>query len=141
MQHLRPFLRIVATVVCALGTFYFAGFLVGVLGDAAHLPPWIATVISILISVAAARFIWTHVGSPHPGLARSVGIGALLTGAVAFSAGFFGPMIFTPNANQGPLLGIFITGPLGLILGALGGALYWLIRRTRANSTGDDDAS
>jgi hypothetical protein len=68
-------------------------------------------------------------------------IGALTTGAIAFSAGFFGPIIFTPSANQGPLLGIFITGPLGLILGAIGGAFYWLIRRNRGHSTGDDNAA
>ena len=38
-------------------------------------------------------------------------------GGVAFAAGFFGPIIFTPEANQGPLLGIFITGPLGFVIG------------------------
>ena len=35
-----------------------------------------------------------------------------VVGAIGFSGGFFGPMIFTPDANQGPLLGLFITGPL-----------------------------
>ena len=44
---------------------------------------------------------------------------ALITGAVGFSAGFFGPMLLAPDANQGPLLGILITGPLGILLGAL----------------------
>jgi hypothetical protein len=33
--------------------------------------------------------------------------------------GFLGPMILAPEANQGPLLGIFITGPLGLVVGAI----------------------
>lgn len=42
---------------------------------------------------------------------------AAIVGAVAFAAGFFGPIIFTPDANQGPLLGIFITGPLGFVFG------------------------
>jgi hypothetical protein len=37
--------------------------------------------------------------------------------------GFFGPMILTPEANQGPMLGIFITGPLGLLVGAIAGAI------------------
>lgn len=46
---------------------------------------------------------------------------ALITGAVGFSAGFFGPMLLAPDANQGPLLGILITGPLGMILGGLVG--------------------
>ena len=35
-----------------------------------------------------------------------------------------GPMVFAPDANQGPLLGIFITGPLGTLLGAIGGFVY-----------------
>jgi len=42
----------------------------------------------------------------------------LLIGAAGFAAGFFGPLIFAPDANQGPLVGILISGPLGLVLGA-----------------------
>jgi uncharacterized membrane protein YeaQ/YmgE (transglycosylase-associated protein family) len=51
-------------------------------------------------------------------------VGALLVGALGFLCGFFGPLIFTPEANQGPLLGIFITGPLGAVLGAALGAKF-----------------
>jgi hypothetical protein len=40
-----------------------------------------------------------------------------VVGAVGFAGGFFGPILLTPEANQGPLLGIFITGPLGFIAG------------------------
>ena len=47
--------------------------------------------------------------------------GALVVGLVSFLGGFIGPMIFTPGANQGPLLGIFFTGPLGFIVGAIVG--------------------
>ena len=56
----------------------------------------------------------------------------ILLGAVVFSsigcAGFFVPIIFIPQANRGPLLGIFITGPLGFILGGVGGLIYWLTK-------------
>lgn len=45
-------------------------------------------------------------------------LSTLLVGAVAFLGGFLGPIVIQPDANQGPLLGILITGPLGLILGA-----------------------
>lgn len=41
----------------------------------------------------------------------------VILGVTGFVGGFVGPLIFTPEANQGPLLGIFITGPLGFILG------------------------
>lgn len=42
-------------------------------------------------------------------------------GGAGFAAGFFGPLIFVPEANQGPLVGILISGPLGVVLGL---ALY-----------------
>jgi len=44
---------------------------------------------------------------------------AVIVGGVCFVAGFFGPMILAPQANQGPMLGIFITGPLGFIAGGI----------------------
>ncbi len=42
---------------------------------------------------------------------------AVILGAIAFAVGFFGPIIWAPDANQGPLLGIFITGPIGFAVG------------------------
>jgi hypothetical protein len=42
----------------------------------------------------------------------------LILGAIGFVGGYVGPIILTPEANQGPLLGIFITGPLGFLAGA-----------------------
>ena len=47
-------------------------------------------------------------------------------GFVAFLIGFVGPIIVVPDANQGPLLGIFITGPLGLVVGFIVGVLMEL---------------
>lgn len=52
------------------------------------------------------------------------GLWVLLLGASGFAAGFFGPIILNPDANQGPLTGIFITGPGGAILGALLGVIF-----------------
>lgn len=51
---------------------------------------------------------------------------ALLLGGIGFIVGFFGPMLIAllvgSQANLGPLWGIFILGPGGVILGALIGA-------------------
>ena len=55
---------------------------------------------------------------------------AILCGGLGFIAGFFGPLIFLPDANQGPLVGIFFTGPAGIILGAIIGLVVG-IRKTR----------
>ena len=51
---------------------------------------------------------------------------ACMVGGIGFIIGFVGPMVFTPESNQGPLLGIFITGPLGFIIGgAIGAYVDW----------------
>ncbi len=56
-------------------------------------------------------------------------LGAIGVGVVAFAAGFLGPIVLTPEANQGPLLGIFFTGPAGFALGA---ALGWIVQLVRS---------
>ncbi|WP_353229285.1 hypothetical protein [Novosphingobium sp.] len=63
------------------------------------------------------------------GIIRSALRGGCLLGLIGFAGGFFGPIVFMPDANQGPLLGIFITGPLGFVLGLVGGAIMAAVRR------------
>ncbi len=46
-----------------------------------------------------------------------------MVGAVGLALGFVGPLLLTPKASLGPLLGILMTGPGGFVLGALGGAV------------------
>lgn len=41
----------------------------------------------------------------------------MICGGCGFAAGFLGPIALDPGANQGPLLGIFITGPASAALG------------------------
>ena len=57
---------------------------------------------------------------------------AVVVGGIAFAIGFFGPMILKPGANQGPLLGIFITGPLGFVFGM--GLGVWRVSRQLARA-------
>lgn len=45
-------------------------------------------------------------------------VGSFAVGAFGFIVGFFGPMIVSPGSNQGPLLGFFVTGPIGVFIGA-----------------------
>jgi hypothetical protein len=58
------------------------------------------------------------------GVRSSPGFWALTMGAVGGAAGFFGPMILSPEANQGPLLGILITGPGGALAGLVLGFIF-----------------
>jgi hypothetical protein len=61
---------------------------------------------------------------------------ALFVGGIAFLAGFLGPIILAPDANQGPLLGIFYTGPLGTLVGLVWG----MLRAERCRKSGTDTA-
>jgi len=55
----------------------------------------------------------------------------IFLGAAGFAAGFFGPMIFAPDANQGPMVGIFISAPAGAVLGFV---LYGICRLLKVSS-------
>lgn len=59
---------------------------------------------------------------------RSAFRGGCFLGVLGFVGGFVGPIIFTPEANQGPLLGIFITGPLGFVIGFISAGVVEFIR-------------
>jgi hypothetical protein len=65
-------------------------------------------------------------------LQRAITYG-FIVGAVGFGLGFFGPMLLDPTSGNGPLLGIFITGPLGGLIGIAAGVCRELIAR-RSNS-------
>jgi hypothetical protein len=51
-----------------------------------------------------------------------------ILGGIGLTLGFVGPLVVTPSANLGPLLGILISGPGGFVLGALGAAVVGAIR-------------
>jgi hypothetical protein len=74
-------------------------------------------------AVARRRASVESGGRPGPSTLRW--IAAL--GATGFACGFFGPIALAPDANQGPLLGIFITGPGGVLLGLVLGLLTRLL--------------
>lgn len=85
--------------------------------------------IAAVCTILMGYLTWRLTGSPRPGLLKHALIGAFVTGSVGFVAGFVGPIIFEPDANQGPLVGIFFTGPLGFLAGGIGGVIYTFARR------------
>ena len=60
----------------------------------------------------------------------------MVFGVLGFAIGFLGPLLITPNANQGPLIGIFYTGPYGALAGGIIGGLVYM-RRSRKHGGKD----
>ena len=70
---------------------------------------------------------------------RTTWRGGLILGGVGLAGGVIGPVVFMPDANQGPLLGILFTGPLGFVLGALMGWLYGRFRTPALSASGESE--
>ncbi|MBI1398024.1 MAG: hypothetical protein GC151_18780 [Betaproteobacteria bacterium] len=123
----KPLVRVVTTALAFAGA-YFAGTLFAtiLLGSGA-----LALAFPLIVAVVCARFVWTRPGELAGGRAAFALVGALLLGGIGFCGGFFGPMILAPDANQGPLLGLFITGPGGALIGAVAGYVYGRARERR----------
>jgi hypothetical protein len=129
---LTSLLRVFCTFFVSVTAFYMMLWLVGALILPEATPVLVRLLLSLLAAVLAGRYFWSRATFSPEGPAGSIVKGALLVGGIGFCAGFFGPLIFAPEANQGPLLGILITGPLGFLLGAAGGFGYWWLRQRSA---------
>jgi len=116
--------RLLGTLIAMFGTFVFTYWIPFSLLLPAGWPQWVPMVGAFVCAVLAGRLVWRRSHEGAQGRLRPALRGAVIVGAIGFTGGFFGPLIFTPDANQGPLLGVFITGPLGVLLGGIGGAIF-----------------
>lgn len=78
----------------------------------------------LIVGIAAALYVWVRFDTRPDAIARPLFGGAILFGIVGFAVGFFGPMVVAPHTGQGGLLGISVTGPVGIVLGALIGLVF-----------------
>jgi hypothetical protein len=126
------FIRGVAALVGGVAAGFFV--LGGTLLIPLNLPRWIIWAGSLAVVILVARYVWVGPASSSAAAAhaRYVILGGLVIGGIGFAAGFIGPMIFAPDANLGPMLGIFITGPLGFVLGIVAGHVYSQMRARRS---------
>lgn len=131
MKDLARVILTGATFVAAyFFTFWVPGSLI-TLGGKIEFAMIFAMILALVVAIYAARFVWRRTESLTGGPFVTAGMGAAIVGAIGFIGGFFGPIIFAPDANQGPLLGLFITGPLGVVAGAIGGYIYGFARSRR----------
>lgn len=125
---MKTAIRIILTFLSFVASYYFIFWVPFSLIPSAQTIPAIPIIVSLLIAIIIALFIWKKTGKISNGLSNYILIGGIVFGSIGFVAGFFGPIIFNPSANQGPLLGIFITGPIGFLIGLVGGGIYWYVK-------------
>ena len=120
--------RVLFLIVVFAAVFFLSYWLifVQVIPDGS---PDLADLAALLTAMVVAALVWSGTGAGAHGVLSTTLTWSAIIGAIGFSGGFFGPMIFTPDANQGPLLGLLITGPLGCAVGAAGGLVFSLRRR------------
>lgn len=87
-------------------------------------PAWLSATVSVVCATFAAWFTWKLVAGESISTLVAVTGGALILGGLFFTLGFLGPMAISKDTNQGPMIGLFIAAPLGLVVGAIGGYVY-----------------
>lgn len=85
-------------------------------------------IVALACGACAGGMVWFATHADAQRNLTLMFVNAVVGGGIAFALGFFGPMIFAPGANQGPLLG-FVTGPVGFLVGAVVGFVRTMTRR------------
>ena len=86
--------------------------------------------LSLITAIAISVLVWKKMSFSSDRLEIHMLVWAIVMGAIGFIAGLLGPLLFHWGGNQGPLLGILYTGPLGFIIGLISGAIYWKFDKT-----------
>jgi hypothetical protein len=123
---MSPLVRSALAVLAFFGSFFIVWMLMLTLPLGDH--AWINSLVALAAAIYVSRKVWNGTAEGSTSVAVMAGLGAAILGGLGFVAGFFGPMIFAPEANQGPMLGLFITGPAGVVIGAIAGAIYAMRR-------------
>jgi hypothetical protein len=121
---MKPVLRVALALMMFLGIYFLTAVPILVLFGMQGL----TFLIPLIAAVAVARYVWVRADAMPKYLSGLVFYGAVLFGGIGFIGGFLGSMIFAPEANQGPLLGISITGPAGVLIGTFAGLVYGFVK-------------
>lgn len=129
---MKKLVKVLVTFLTFVAVFYLTTYTAGILIRKITNSTLVNLAFSLLLAGLAAWFVYRKQGEGRMNLVTSAILGSLLTGAACFIAGFVGPMLFMPGNNMGPMLGIFYTGPAGLVLGIIAGIYYWKTKREEA---------
>ena len=132
---MKKILRTILSVITFVSVFFFTKLVVIATLNILPFNTLLSQLIALVLAFISAVFIWKKTVQIQDNFAKYCLTGGIIIGSIGFLGGFIGPMIFRPDANLGPLLGIFFTGPIGFLMGLLGGWIYWILRIKKTKST------
>ena len=115
------FIKILASFFSFLLVLFFISTILTI---TSNLPIWLNATISLALALLSGWFSWQLTSGQHAGKGIAIVSGASIVGGIFFTLVFLGSMAIIKDTSQGPLVGIFIATPLGVILGAIGGYQY-----------------
>lgn len=116
--------RVLKPIISFLMFLVVLFFIATILIISTELPEWGSAAIALTAAIWVGYNTWRLVDGGQIGTSVAVICGALIVGGLGFIVGFLGPMVLAKDTSQGPLFGIFIMAPLGVILGAIGGYIF-----------------
>lgn len=116
-QILKPIISLMMFLI----VLFSVGTILSITTQYAMMILAIPTLASAMLAGWAA---WKLVSGDHIHPVAAIASGGLILGGLCFIVGFLGPMAIGKDTGQGPLVGIFIATPVGVILGALAGYAY-----------------
>ena len=117
-------IQILKPIVSLLMFLIVLFFISTILTITTSYPTWLCIAFSSACALLAGWFTWKLVAGEKTNVTVAIISGALILGGLCFTIGFLGPMAFAKDTSQGPLIGIFIAAPVGVIMGAIGGYVY-----------------
>ena len=125
---MKIFTRVLLSLVVFISSYFFIFWVPFSIIPGAHTIVAIPFIVSFIIALVITIKTWKKTAVMSNSLPSYLFKGGVILGSIGFILGFFGPMILTPSANQGPMLGLFITGPISFVVGVLGGGIYWRVK-------------
>lgn len=115
------FIKILASFFSFLLVLFFISTILTI---TSNFPVWLNATISLALALLSGWFSWQLTSGQRAGKGIAIVGGASIVGGIFFTLVFLGSMAIIKDTSQGPLVGIFIATPLGVILGAIGGYQY-----------------
>jgi hypothetical protein len=128
---MKTAIRIILSLFVFVASYLFCTLAISSLLPQIRENRLLAISIPLFIAIAISVLAWKKMSINAARLEIYMLVWGIIIGSIGLIVGFLGPILFHWGGNQGPLLGILYTGPLGFTIGMISGAICWKLYRTR----------